>query len=99
MDATPLMDWDTSDENRMVGTLDRYYAIVRKTKNNKPYELRFFKNGDIIVLESFDERKQAMAYAQSIITKDYNNKPIEINNNKNNIVNISEWREKHGSKK
>ncbi len=100
MDATPLIDWDISDDNRMIGTLDRYYAIIRKTNYNKPFELRFFHNGDIRVLSSFDDRKQAMAYAQAIVTSDYNIKPIEIKkNNKKNIVNMSEWRERHESKK
>ena len=102
MEDTKLINWEFIEDNKMVGTLDIFYILLRKTNNPKPYELRIFRHGDIWLFLSFDNLTAAVTFAQEIITKYYGLKEVikkTDNNVKSNIVYIKEWRESHGSKK
>ena len=102
MDYTQLIEWEFTDDNKLIGKYNMCYILIRKLNSINPYELRIFKNGEILFFISFDNINKATRFAQGIVDAYYYlKKPIKKCNNHidNNIVYIKKWRESHGSKK
>ncbi len=102
MEETGLINWDYFDDNKMTGSYDIFYVLIRKTRNTKPYELRIFKNGDIWVFTSFALVPSAVKCAEELVLKFYKLKETmkkrDTKEIPNNIIYIKKWRETHGSK-
>lgn len=103
MDNKSLIEWDFIDDDKIIGSYDIFYILIRKTRNAKPFELRIFKKGEIWVFTSFSNLPKAIKCANDLVTRFYKLKETmekkENNSIINNIIDINEWKYSHGRNK